>query len=490
MTAAHLTSQDTREHPRVSLRTLLDLSRNDSPVFAVDALRAEIVGASGPARAQLNLPADQQFPLALDSAMPAIAQLRARIGDPDEREHTLIFWLEREIFARTCRVSPLGNDNAPEMMLVRLMPSMHRSESHQSKFTPTDDVASWTEAPLETKDAFDEFARSLHVQLEAAQREPDALPAERSDAETLKDIARSIREGLFASSPPPQDTRSQTLASDTSHQWITDAPLFAGIPLAPAAPVPSIAKQTSDITLTAADLARLAHELKTPMTAIAAAAEIMRDQRLGTMGNARYLDYAADIHDSAQHALAVIAKLLSSNQTRDDESDYFAHLDLNAIVARTVSTLQPLAEQRGLTLLFEPEDAHPTVTANATSIRQVLLNLLTNALKFTPPGGDVRVVTGYLPNGSVFLVVRDTGDGIEETAIARAFSDQPNHQTARSGGGYGIGLPLVRYLIQGMGAAIEFDSAPGKGTVALVSFARFCDEPIDRTAPVTNYAQR
>lgn len=473
MTAAHLTSQDAREQPRVSLRTLLDLSRNDRPVFAVDALRAEIVGASGPARAQLNLPADQQFPLALDSAMPAIAQLRARIGDPEEREHTLIFWLEREIFARTCRVGPLGNDTAPEMMLIRLMPSMHRSERHQSEITPQDDVASWTEAPQDTHDPFAEFARSLHVQLEAAKREPDVLPPERSDAETLKDIARSIREGLFSSSPAPEHAVIQTLASDTSHQWITDAPLFAGIPLAPAAPVPSKAKQTSDITLTATDLARLAHELKTPMTAIAAAAEIMRDQRLGAMGNARYLDYAADIHDSAQHALAVIAKLLNSNQTRNDESDHIALLDLNAIVARTVSTLQPLAEQRGLTLLFEPEDADPTVTASATSIRQILLNLLTNALKFTPPGGDVRVVTGYLPNGSVFLVVRDTGEGIEETALARAFSDQPEQQTARSGGGFGIGLPLVRYLIQDMGAAIEFDSAPGKGTVALVSFPRY-----------------
>ncbi|PPC85246.1 MAG: two-component sensor histidine kinase, partial [Hyphomicrobium sp.] len=191
----------------------------------------------------------------------------------------------------------------------------------------------------------------------------------------------------------------------------------------------------------------------------------------------------------AQHALAVIAKLLNSNQTRDDESDHVALLDLNAIVARTVSTLQPLAEQRGLTLLFEPEDAHPTVTASATSIRQILLNLLTNALKFTPPGGDVRVVTGYLPNGSVFLVVRDTGDGIEETALARAFSDQPEQQKARSGGGYGIGLPLVRYLIQDMGAVIEFDSAPAKGTVALVSFPRFRDQPMGRTASVTNDAK-
>lgn len=472
MTAAHLASQDTRDQPRVSLRTLLDLSRNESPVFAVDALNSEIVGASGPARAQLKLPADQQFPLALDSAMPAIAQLRGRIGDQDEREHTLVFWLEREIFARTCRVGPLGNDHAPEMMLVRLMPTMQSPESMQPEITPRDDVASWTEAPQDTHDAFADFARSLQVQA-AANRENDAAPPERDDAETLKDIARNIREGLFTSSPPPDDIGGRAQPTIAARAWIDDAPLFAGIPLAHSAQVLTKTAQASDITLTATDLARLAHELKTPMTAIAAAAEIMRDQRLGAMGNARYLDYAADIHDSAQHALSVISKLLSNSQAREDDSDHIALLDLNAIVARTVSTVQPLAAERGLTLLFEPEDADPTVTASATAIRQILLNLLTNALKFTPTGGDVRVVTGYLPDGSVFLVVRDTGDGIEDGAITRAFSDQPKQQGARSGGGYGIGLPLVRHLIQDMGASIEFDSAPGKGTVALVSFPRF-----------------
>ena len=479
MTAVKIASHDSRDQPRVSLRALLDLSRDDSAVFAVDAITAEIVGASGPARSQLNLSADQQFPFALDSAMPAIAQLRARIGDQDEHEQTLVFWLEREIFARTCRVSPLGNGHAPELMLVRLMPTIPAPDkpcfiASDQDITPTNDIASWTEVPHDTHDPFAEFARNLKVQIEATQRDHDTAPiAERSDVETLKDIARSIREGLYASSPPPDDDAARALTANAPRPWVDDAPLFAGIPLAPAALVPAKTTQASDITLTATDLARLAHELKTPMTAIAAAAEIMRDQRLGAMGNARYLDYAADIHDSAQHALSVITKLLNRGNARDDASDHITELELNALVARTVSTLQPLAAERGLTLLFEPEDADPTVTASATSIRQILLNLLTNALKFTPTGGDVRVVTGYLPDGSVFLVVRDTGDGIEETAITRAFSDEPTQHVARSGGGYGIGLPLVRHLIHDMGAAIEFDSAPGKGTVALVSFPRF-----------------
>jgi signal transduction histidine kinase len=98
-------------------------------------------------------------------------------------------------------------------------------------------------------------------------------------------------------------------------------------------------------------------------------------------------------------------------------------------------------------------------------MRQILLNLLANALKFTSPGGDVRVVTGYLNDGRVFLVVRDTGCGMNGGGVATV------HENSSEGPeGYGIGLPLVQRLVHEMGAEIEFDSAPGKGTVVLIAF--------------------
>lgn len=222
--------------------------------------------------------------------------------------------------------------------------------------------------------------------------------------------------------------------------------------------------------LTAQDLARLAHELKTPLTAIAAAAEVMRDERLGAMGNDRYLEYARDIHDSAAHSLAVIARLLARGEAREAERDRVETLDLNTVVARTVSTLRAIAEDRGITLSFEAGAGAPTVIASATALRQILLNLLSNALKFTPAGGDVRAMTGHLPDGAAFLKVCDSGNGIAEATLQKALALTDAPIGSQPGGGYGIGLPLVCRLVAEIGAAISFESEPGKGTAVLISF--------------------
>jgi signal transduction histidine kinase len=222
-------------------------------------------------------------------------------------------------------------------------------------------------------------------------------------------------------------------------------------------------------------LAKLAHELKTPLTAIAAAAEVMRDERLGAMGNSRYLTYAADIHENAAHALDVIATLLSESGRANTAVPRLIALDLNAIVERTVSSVQALAQSRGLTLAFEAEERRPHVVANPTSLRQILLNLLTNAIKFTPPGGDIRAATGYLSDGRVFLTISDTGPGITETTAAQTESKKETAQPWLSGSG--IGLPLVQHLVRDMSAEIEIDSAPGKGTEILITFGDFARWP-------------
>jgi signal transduction histidine kinase len=226
---------------------------------------------------------------------------------------------------------------------------------------------------------------------------------------------------------------------------------------------------------TADHLAKLAHELKTPLTAIAAAAEVMRDQRLGAMGNERYLTYAADIHESATHALDVITALLSESTKADAAIPRLIALDLNALVERTVSSVQALAQSRGLSLVFDPEKTNPHVVANPTSLRQILLNLLTNAIKFTPRDGDVHVATGYLADGRVFLAVRDTGCGMNGKAVAEPNSTETKPQPWL--GGNGIGLPLVQRLVLEMGAEFEIDSASEKGTVVLIAFGGFARWP-------------
>jgi two-component system, cell cycle sensor histidine kinase PleC len=219
-------------------------------------------------------------------------------------------------------------------------------------------------------------------------------------------------------------------------------------------------------------LAKLAHELKTPLTAIAAASEIMRDERLGKMKNARYLSYAADIHESATHALDVICSLLSDRAKPAALPSRLVALDLNAIVERTVSSVQALADACGLSLAFETDGRTPHVVANPTALRQVLLNLLTNAIKFTPRGGDVRVETRHVEEGRVLLVVCDTGCGIGGTNGDGLQTSTVALKTPLARG-YGIGLPLVESLVRDMGAEIHIESAPQKGTVASILFGDF-----------------
>jgi signal transduction histidine kinase len=224
-------------------------------------------------------------------------------------------------------------------------------------------------------------------------------------------------------------------------------------------------------------LAKLAHELKTPLTAIAAAAEVMRDERLGAMGNARYLSYAADIHENATHALDVITALLSESAKSGTAPPRLIALDLNAVVERTVSSVQALAQSRNLTLTFKAEKSRPHVVANPTSLRQILLNLLTNAIKFTPPEGDVEVETGYRPDGRVFLAVRDTGCGMRGGAAAVAETPDAPEPVQPWLSGSGIGLPLVQRLVREMSAEFEIDSVAEQGTVALIIFGGFARWP-------------
>ncbi|HVX34646.1 MAG TPA: HAMP domain-containing sensor histidine kinase [Hyphomicrobium sp.] len=284
-------------------------------------------------------------------------------------------------------------------------------------------------------------------------------------------VLRIVDENGAEASPVAAPSRG-----DTDDQSASERPAR---PTTTADPAAAVVSQTTPSSILDPDhLAKLAHELKTPLTAIAAAAEIMRDERLGAMGNARYLSYAADIHENATHALDVITSLLSESTKPGAALPRLIALDLNAVVERTVSSVQALAQSRNLTLGFKADKSRPHVVANPTSLRQILLNLLTNAIKFTPPGGDVHVETGYLADSRVFLAVRDTGCGISG-GMAAATSSPGSSSEARQPwlSGSGIGLPLVQRLVREMSAEFEIESAPEKGTVARIAFGGFARWP-------------
>lgn len=228
------------------------------------------------------------------------------------------------------------------------------------------------------------------------------------------------------------------------------------------------------------DLARLVHELRTPLGAISVLAEILRDEKLGPLGSARYRGYAADLHQSAAHANAVLQAFLDPSPADEATGGpmEFAEIDLRELIGGVVSALTPLAEQAGVSL-HVLAGALPHIIADRRSIRQMLNNLIANALKFTPPGGRVEASASYAPGGPVVVEVADTGDGMSESELVRARTGQRAPEALRRrAGGSGIGLPMVRVLAAANGASFDIDSALGQGTRARLTF------PHDRVVPV------
>ena len=221
-------------------------------------------------------------------------------------------------------------------------------------------------------------------------------------------------------------------------------------------------------------LAKLAHELRTPLGAIMSLAEIMRDERFGALGNPRYQEYAGDIFRSAHHALAVIHGMLSADDGQPGKKAFaFTEIDLGAIVSECVAMTMPMSLAASVTVETVVTPRLPRVIADARSVRQILLNLIGNAIKHTPQGAQVRVTTAYEPNGPVLLVVADDGPGMPAQELEQIMRDTTGQAPApRPGGGYGIGLPLVRALANANGAELRLESRAGEGTTAIVTFAK------------------
>jgi two-component system, cell cycle sensor histidine kinase PleC len=221
--------------------------------------------------------------------------------------------------------------------------------------------------------------------------------------------------------------------------------------------------------------AKLAHELKTPLSAIVAAAEIMRDERFGPVGDPRYQGYASGIFDSASHALGVINAMLGTATAAEGtarDGVAFAEIDLNGIVARVASSVAALLEAASLTLETRLEPGLPHVVADPVTVRQMLLNLVTNGMRATPAGGSIAISTRYDLAGPVHVSVQDTGHGMDKDEIARVLDpDRRTELSPRPSGGLGIGYPLILNLADVNGASVGITSEPGVGTEVTITFA-------------------
>lgn len=412
----------------------------------VDPVQGSVDSANTQACRLLKLPAGVVFPLALDTAMPAMRRLREiDQGAAAAAEEDLKFWCAGRLVRVSAKVLKETMSDGQTRLVVRAL--------HEEPCPTADRQAAETAAGDQ-----ESMAAQAHVDEPLPDVENSSPPVPRDDRETLREIARRIREGHKPGQGYLDLGPAECAASPPIPAQSEEPQTFEGAPLPPRQPV---------VTPDARALSKIAHELKTPLSAIVAAAEIMRDEQLGPMGNPKYLGYAGDIFESARHALDVINAMLTGTP---GEARTFGPVDLSEIAVATVSVMQPLARTSGINLQADCGEERLQVTGDATAIRQIIYNLISNALKFTPQGGEVHVVTGYLPKGVPFFVVRDTGEGMSEDDIVRAFYRDDTRIGARRGGGYGIGLPMVRRLAEMMNATIDVDSEPGKGTVVLVTF--------------------
>jgi PAS domain S-box-containing protein len=220
-------------------------------------------------------------------------------------------------------------------------------------------------------------------------------------------------------------------------------------------------------------LARVSHEIRTPLNAIIGFSDVMIEERFGPIENERYRGYLRDINRSGVHVLDLINDLLDISKIEAGKMELtYEAVDLNQLVSETVALLQPQANSDRIIIRTSLSRAVPRVVADARSIRQIILNLVSNAIKFTPANGQVIVSTVYEGNGEVVMRVRDTGRGMTEREIEHAMKPfQQVHVTDdRRGHGTGLGLPLTKALVEANRAYFDLESTPGEGTIAHVHF--------------------
>ena len=220
-------------------------------------------------------------------------------------------------------------------------------------------------------------------------------------------------------------------------------------------------------------LASMSHELRTPLNAILGFSEVMHKEVLGPMHNETYRDYARDIHDSGEHLLHLINEIL--DLSRIEAGRYQLNEEpvlLLAIVEECCHLMELKARNKDIRITQQFEMMLPRLYADERAVRQVALNLLANAVKFTPVGGEVVVRVGWTAGGGQYLSVRDNGPGIpaEEIPVVLSAFGQGSIAIKSAEQGTGLGLPIVQGLLAMHGGEFELHSKLREGTEAIAIF--------------------
>ncbi len=218
----------------------------------------------------------------------------------------------------------------------------------------------------------------------------------------------------------------------------------------------------------------MSHELRTPLNSIIGFSEIISEESFGPSGNRKYVEYAKDIRFAGQHLLVIINDILDLMKIEAgrrriqpewvDLADVFKEVD--SLVGLTVS-------EKGLNMRFVCSEEVPRVWLDRVSIRQVLLNLIANSVKFTEAGGHIVVSAEHRPSAGLKISIVDDGVGIGQEDLLRILKpfEQARDTVLKTAEGTGLGLPLSKSLIQLNGGSFKIESTQGQGTRVEIEFA-------------------
>lgn len=220
-------------------------------------------------------------------------------------------------------------------------------------------------------------------------------------------------------------------------------------------------------------LANMSHELRTPLNAILGFSEIIAKECFGEIDNSRYTEYASDIHSSGAHLLSLINDLLDVAKIEAGRMDIEPEiLDVHRTLEIALKLVGSKARERYQELTIEVAPHAPELCADERALKQILINLVSNAVKFTPEGGRIEVVADATPGGDFQIMVKDNGPGIPREKLDKIFTpfNQVDNRYDRQGGGTGLGLALVRGLAELHGGRAWIESEQGQGCRAYVVF--------------------
>ena len=226
----------------------------------------------------------------------------------------------------------------------------------------------------------------------------------------------------------------------------------------------------------------MSHELRTPLNAIIGFSDVMHQGVFGELGHPKYSEYVEDISRSAQHLLLLINDVLDISKIEAEKLNITeAEIEIGMVMDMCASMLEPQSKAKSLSLSVTHPSPSVRLLGDDSKLRQIIINLLANAVKFTPERGSIHLMAECAPAGNIILKVSDSGIGIPAEDIERV--QQPfelgGNNSAGSQEGTGLGLAITKRFIELHGGELKIESELDKGTTVSVIF------PPERTIPLT-----